>query len=262
MNANVLVEDRGAVRIITINRPERRNAIDRATADLLYETFQEFDADDNVSVAVFTGAGSSFCGGYDLKSLTDDIAASLITEGGENELGPMGPSRMFLSKPVIAAIEGYAVAGGLELAIWCDLRVVAEDATFGVFCRRFGVPMVDGGSVRLPRLIGQSRAMDMLLTGRTVDAQESERIGLANRVVAKGTALEESIALAEQLCRFPQTCMRNDRISMLQQWGLNHDEALRNEIRIGVKTKDSGETVDGANRFANGAGRHGAFPDS
>ncbi len=265
MGKNVLIEDRGAVRIITINQPERRNAVDRETGDLLYEVFQKFDADDSVSVAILTGAetenGGAFCAGFDLKSIAERGTVGRIEEGGENDLGPMGPTRMLLSKPVIAAIEGHAVAGGMELALWCDLRVMADDAIFGIYCRRFGVPLVDGGTFRLTRLIGQSRAMDLVLTGRPVDADESERIGLANRVVAKGMALQTSVELAEQLSRFPQTCMRNDRISMLQQWGMNHDEALRNETRIGVETMSSGETFDGATRFTGGVGRHGDFSD-
>ena len=173
----------------------------------------------------------------------------------------MGPTRLLLSKPVIAAIEGHAVAGGMELALWCDLRVMAEDAIFGIYCRRFGVPLVDGGTFRLPRLIGQSRAMDLILSGRPVDAAEAERIGLANRVVPAGGSLEASIALAEELSRFPQTCMRNDRLSLLQQWGMSHDEALRNETRIGFETINSGETFDGASRFAGGVGRHGKVGD-
>ena len=263
MDANILVEDRGSVRVVTINRPHRRNAVDRATGDLLYEIFQKFDTDDSVSVAILTGAetenGGAFCAGFDLKSIAESGTIGRVEDGGENDLGPMGPTRMMLSKPVIAAIEGHAVAGGMELALWCDLRVMAEDAIFGIYCRRFGVPLVDGGTFRLARLIGQSRAMDLVLTGRPVDAAESKRIGLANRVVAKGTALEASIALAEDLVKFPQTCMRNDRISMLQQWGMSHDEALRNETRIGFETMNSGETFDGASRFSSGVGRHGDF---
>ncbi len=260
----VLVETRGPVRIVTINRAERRNAVDRATGDRLYEVFQEFDTDDGVSVAVLTGAADeqgngAFCAGFDLKSLADSGAVGRLEDGGEDDLGPMGPSRLLLSKPVIAAIEGHAVAGGMELALWCDLRVVAEDAIFGIYCRRFGVPLVDGGTFRLPRLIGHSRAMDLILTGRPVDAKEAEHIGLANRVVPKGQVLDASISLAEDLARFPQTCMRNDRISAIRQWGMSHDEALRSETRRGFETINSGETLDGASRFSGGEGRHGEF---
>ena len=261
MTDTVLVEDRGAVRIVTINRPERRNAVDRATGDKLYEVFKEFDDDENVSVAILTGSNNAFCAGFDLKSIAEGGTVGRVEDGGENDLGPMGPTRLLLSKPVIAAIEGHAVAGGMELALWCDLRVMAEDAIFGIYCRRFGVPLVDGGTFRLPRLIGQSRAMDLILSGRPVDAAEAERIGLANRVVPAGGSLEASIALAEELSRFPQTCMRNDRLSLLQQWGMSHDEALRNETRIGFETINSGETFDGASRFAGGVGRHGKFGD-
>lgn len=263
--ANVLVADQGPVRVVTINRPHRRNAVDRATGDELFDIFQQFENDQSVSVAILTGIEGAFCAGFDLKSLSEggeESTLGRVEDGGENDLGPMGPTRMVLSKPVIAAIEGHAVAGGMELALWCDLRVMAEDATFGIYCRRFGVPLVDGGTIRLPRLIGQSRAMDLILTGRPVDAAESERIGLANRVVASGTALEASLKLAEELIRFPQTCMRNDRLSMLAQWGMDHDTALRNETRIGFETMRTGETLDGATRFSGGEGRHGAFKTS
>ena len=264
--SNLLIDDRGSVRIISINRPERRNAVDRATGDELYEAFQAFDVDTSVAVAVLTGVDGAFCAGFDLKSLAEGGAFGRVEEAGndgrfENSLGPMGPTRMELSKPVIAAIEGHAVAGGMELALWCDLRVMAEDAIFGIYCRRFGVPLVDGGTIRLARLIGQSRAMDLVLTGRPVDADEADRIGLANRVVAKGNALDASIALANEISKFPQTCMRNDRLSMLQQWGLDHNDALENEIRLGLKTMSSGETLDGATRFSDGEGRHGHFKD-
>ncbi|MDD9909362.1 MAG: crotonase/enoyl-CoA hydratase family protein [Ahrensia sp.] len=259
MAESVLIEDRGAVRIITINRPQRRNAVDRATGDRLYEAFQAFDQDDTVSVAILTGAEGAFCAGFDLKSLSETGAIGRVEDGGENSLGPMGPTRMVLSKPVIAAIEGHAVAGGMELALWCDLRVVALDATFGIYCRRFGVPLVDGGTFRLPRLIGHSRATDLILTGRPLEAEEAERIGLANRLCEPGEALETAVALADDLCRFPQICMRNDRLSAIQQWGLDHDAALRNETRIGFETIGSGETLSGAGRFSAGEGRHGRF---
>ena len=260
--ANVLVEDHGPVRVVTINRPHRRNAVDRETGDELYEIFQKFDTDESVSVAILTGTDGAFCAGFDLKSLSeagDESTLGHLEEGGENDLGPMGPTRLLLSKPVIAAIEGHAVAGGMELALWCDLRVMAEDAIFGIYCRRFGVPLVDGGTIRLPRLIGQSRAMDLILTGRPVDAAESAQIGLANRVVPSGQALAASLQLAEELAQFPQTCMRNDRLSMLAQWGMDHDTALRSETRIGFGTIRSGESVEGATRFSGGEGRHGTF---
>lgn len=259
--ANIRIENKGAVRIITITRPARRNAVDRETGDQLYDAFVSFDADKTASVAVLTGAEGGFCAGFDLKSIAEGGTIGRVEHGGEGDLGPMGPTRLHLSKPVIAAVEGHAVAGGMELALWCDLRVMAADAIFGIYCRRFGVPLVDGGTFRLARLIGQSRAMDLILTGRPVDAEESHAIGLANRVVASGEALPASIQLAEELARFPQTCMRNDRLSLLQQWGLNHDRALHNETRIGFETINSGETFDGASRFAGGVGRHGAFSD-
>ncbi|MEM8749969.1 MAG: crotonase/enoyl-CoA hydratase family protein [Pseudomonadota bacterium] len=259
MNDNLSIETRDRTRVITITRVHRRNAVDRQTGDALYAAFQAFDADDDVDVAVLTGEQGAFCAGFDLKSLADDGTSARVEPGGENDLGPMGPTRMQLSKPVIAAIEGHAVAGGMELALWCDLRVMAQDAIFGIYCRRFGVPLVDGGTFRLARLIGQSRAMDLILTGRPVDADEAERIGLANRVVPSGTALEASLTLAQELSRFPQTCMRHDRLALLQQWGLDHDTALRNEYRLGMETMASGETLDGATRFSKGAGRHGKF---
>lgn len=259
MTNSIIVEDQGDVRIVSINRPQRRNALDRETADTLYEIFKEFDADEAASVAVLTGTHGAFCAGFDLKSLSESGTIGRVPKGGENSPGPMGPTRLTLSKPVIAAIEGHAVAGGMELALWCDLRVMADDAIFGIYCRRFGVPLVDGGTLRLPRLIGQSRAMDLILTGRPVDAAEAERMGLANRVVATGTALEAAITLAKEISRFPQTCMRNDRLSMLQQWGLDNDAALQNETRIGHETMNSGETLAGATRFSDGEGRHGKF---
>ena len=259
--SNILINDDGPFRVININRPERRNAVDRETGDELYAAFQDFDKDDGLSVAILTGVDGAFCAGFDLKSIAEGGTIGRVEDGGENDLGPMGPTRMVLSKPVIAAIEGHAVAGGMELALWCDLRVMAENATFGIYCRRFGVPLVDGGTFRLARLIGQSRAMDLVLTGRPVDAAEADRIGLANRVVAPGEALKVSLELAHQLSKFPQTCMRNDRLSMLQQWGMSHDEALRNETRIGFETMNSGETFDGASRFAGGVGRHGKFQE-
>jgi enoyl-CoA hydratase len=246
------LNDRAA--IVTIDRPERRNAVDAKTAKALAEAFRRFEAEAAADVAILTGAGGHFCAGADLKSFAAG-EEERVSEAGD---GPMGPTRMRLSKPVIAAIEGHAVAGGLELALWCDLRVVAEDAVLGVFCRRFGVPLVDLGTVRLPRLIGHSRAMDLILTGRAVDAQEALAIGLANRVVPKGRALAEALALARLLSSFPQSCLRHDRLSALEQWGMSEEEARRNELRHGLAVLASGEVAAGAQRFAGGEGRHGA----
>ena len=243
------------VAVITIDRPGARNAVDGPTARTLAEAFRRFEADEAARVAVLTGANGTFCAGADLKALGGPDMNS-VEEAGD---GPMGPTRMALSKPVIAAVEGFAVAGGLELALWCDLRVAADSAVFGVFCRRFGVPLVDGGTVRLPRLIGQSRALDMILTGRPVDAQEAFRIGLANRTCADGQALETAKALARDIAAFPQTCMRNDRTSVLEQWSLTERDALANETRRGLDTLKSGETLEGARRFSGGEGRHGRF---
>ena len=247
------VERRGPVTVVTIDRPDRRNAVDRPTADALLTAFESFDADPSASVAVLTGADGTFCAGADLQAIASGTG-NRVTEGGP---GPMGPTRLALSKPVIAAVEGHAVAGGLELAVWCDLRVAAEDAVFGVFCRRFGVPLVDGGTVRLPRLVGEGRAMDLILSGRPVGATEALAMGLANRVVPSGTALEASIAWATELAALPQVCMRNDRRSALAQWDLPVDEALVVETRLGLDSLASGEALDGAARFAGGAGRGG-----
>lgn len=252
---SVSVETRGPVRILTINRPDRRNAVDRATADTLADLFRAFDEDDSVSVAVLTGAGGNFCAGADLKAISEGHA-NRVEETGD---GPMGPTRLVLKKPVIAAVEGFAVAGGIELAAWCDLRVAAKTATFGVFCRRFGVPLIDGGTIRLPRLIGQSRAMDMILTGRPVGADEALTFGLANRVCEHGKALETAIELAEQIAAFPQACLRNDRASALSQWSLSEADALVAEIKLGIDTLMSGETLAGASRFTEGEGRGGTF---
>jgi enoyl-CoA hydratase len=246
--------DDGGVRVVTIDRPERRNAVDAASAALLLEAFSSFDDDDSLSVAVLTGAGGYFCAGADLKALVAGDRRPVSDDGP----GPMGPTRLRLAKPVIAAIEGPAVAGGLELALWCDLRVAARDATLGVYCRRFGVPLVDLGTVRLPRLLGHSRAIDLILTGRGIDGAEAERIGLVNRVVEPGQALAAAIDLARELAALPQVCMRNDRLSALEQWDLDEDAAMRNEAARGRATIESGETRDGASRFAAGAGRHGA----
>ena len=253
---SVTVEKSGAVTTVILHRPEVRNAVDRETAESLIEAFSNFAADEDAAVAVLYGEGGTFCAGADLKA----IAAGRGNRTEATGDGPMGPSRMVLSKPVIAAIAGYAVAGGLELALWCDLRVVEEDAILGVFCRRWGVPLIDGGTVRLPRLIGLSRALDLILTGRAVDAAEALQIGLANRVVPRGTARQAAEALAQEIARFPQTCMRGDRLSAYEQFDLSWIEALGNEFNHGLAALDK-ETVTGATRFAGGAGRHGKFND-
>ncbi|KRQ12845.1 enoyl-CoA hydratase [Bradyrhizobium sp. USDA 4503] len=255
----VLVERDGPVTIISINRPHNRNAVDGATARKLYDAFLAFDADASASVAVFTGTGGYFCAGADLKAVAAGDPEKKREVGGHDTIAPMGPSRLRLSKPVVAAIEGFAVAGGMELALWADMRVVAEDATFGVFCRRFGVPLIDLGTIRLPRLIGHSQAIDMILTGRPVAGPEAHRMGLANRLVPKGEARAHAIALAKDIARFPQKCMRADRLSALRQWDLDEEEAIRNEMRGGLDVIASGETLSGAARFASGVGRHGAF---
>jgi enoyl-CoA hydratase len=249
----VHVEVRNAITIVTIDRPQFRNAVDRATAQELADAFRAFEADAAQAIAILTGAGGTFCAGADLKAIAQGRGNRIETCGD----APMGPTRMTLSKPVIAAVEGHAVAGGLELALWCDLRVAAEDAVFGVFCRRLGVPLVDGGTVRLPRLIGHSHAMDLILTGRGVSGEEARMMGLANRVVPPGRALEAALVLAEQLAHFPQLCLRSDRASALAQWDLPEAEALRGETRRGLEVIRSGETVEGAGRFSAGAGRHG-----
>jgi enoyl-CoA hydratase len=248
----------GSTAIIAIERPERRNAVDSATADLLVDAFERFDQDNACSVAIFASSNGAFCAGADLRAISEGST----TEISETGRAPMGPSRMRLSKPVIAAIEGHAVAGGLELALWCDLRVVAEDAVMGVFCRRFGVPLVDLGSIKLPRLIGHSRAMDLILTGRAVDAEEALQIGLANRVAAKGETLAAALKLAEEIAAFPQGAMRGDRQSAIDQWSLTEDDAITNEICIGKAVIDSGETKSGATRFSDGDGRHGQFSNT
>lgn len=255
----VLLATAGPVRVVTINRPERRNAVDAATAQILLEAFRDFDADKDVSVAVLTGAGGAFCAGADLKALAEGESGKRISSGGVGSLAPMGPTRLRLSKPVIAAIEGHAVAGGAELALWCDLRVLAESATFGIYCRRFGVPLVDLGTIRLPRLIGHSRAMDLILTGRGIGSREALEFGIANRVAPDGQALAHAIELAKQIAVFPQTCLRNDRLSAIEQWDLDENNAIDNEVSRGLDTLRSGETADGAARFSGGEGRHGAF---
>lgn len=252
----VAVEKEGATTIVSIDRfAEARNAVDPETAILLREAFLAFDADETQSVAILTGGGGTFCAGYDLKVAAGREGAGLQDPAGP---GPMGPTRHLLSKPVIAAVEGYAVAGGLELALWCDLRVASESAKFGVFCRRWGVPLIDGGTVRLPRLIGHSRALDMILTGREVGAREAFDWGLANRLVPEGQALAEAKALAEQLAKFPQTCLRSDRRSSYDQWALDVPAALVNEARHGMPALQA-ESRKGAARFAAGKGRGGDF---
>ncbi len=253
---SVHVTHEGPVTTISIDRPEARNAVDGPTAEALAQAFRDFDADDDSAVAVLTGAGGTFCSGADLKAVGSERGNRVEAEGD----GPMGPSRMQLSKPVIAAIEGHAVAGGLELALWADLRVAADDAVFGVFCRRWGVPLIDGGTVRLPRLIGQSRAMDLVLTGRPVDATEAHAIGLVNRLCRPGAALETAVELACEIADLPQTCLRHDRLSLLEQWGLVEGEAMAVELAHGLVSLKS-EALAGATRFAHGAGRHGAPAD-
>jgi enoyl-CoA hydratase len=242
--------------VVTIDRPAARNAIDGPTATALLELFTAFDGDDTHDVAILTGAAGTFCAGADLKAIGSGNGNRI--ESDMAKPGPLGCTRLLLSKPVIAAIEGHAVAGGLELALWCDLRVAATDATFGVYCRRWGVPLVDGGTVRLPRLIGQSRANDMILTGRGVSGQEALDFGLANRLCQPGAALDTALELAAQLSSFPQLCLRHDRLSSYEQWGMDLDAALANEVQHGLIPVRAGETHAGAARFASGAGRHGA----
>ena len=254
MAETVRIDDDGPVRIVTIDRPEVRNAVDEPTREALADAFRAFDEDESASVAILTGAHGVFCAGADLKAFASGKRRRR-TEDGD---GPMGPTRMILGKPVIAAVEGYAVAGGLELALWCDMRVAAEDAVFGVFCRRWGVPLIDLGTVRLPRLIGQSHAMDLILTGRGVSGEEAQRMGLANRLTPKGQALAGAITLAKDLAALPQRCLRSDRLSALEQWSLGWREAMLNEFHRGMTVIGSGESKDGATRFASGAGRHGA----
>jgi enoyl-CoA hydratase len=247
----------GPVAVVTIDRPDVRNAVDGPTAAELAEAFRRFEADDELLVAVLTGAEGTFCAGADLKGVADGRGNHVGLDGD----GPMGPTRMLLDKPVIAAVEGHAVAGGLELAVWCDLRVAATDAVFGVYCRRWGVPLVDGGTIRLPRLIGQSHALDLILTGRGVSGDEALRVGLANRLVEPGQALPAAVGLAKEVARFPQRCLRTDRRSSYDQWALPLDDALRHETELGLATIRSGETLEGATRFAEGKGRHGSFDE-
>ena len=252
---SVSVESRGAVATLTLDRPECRNAVDGPTAALLREAFQAFESDDVLRVLVLTGAGGQFCAGADLKAMADPQRRNVIEASGR-EAGPMGPTRMDFTKPVIAAIEGHAVAGGLELALMCDLRVAARSAVFGVFCRRWGVPLIDGGTVRLPRVVGAGRALDMILTGRAVAADEALSFGLVNRVVDDGHALAAAQQLASEIAAFPQACMRADRASAIAQWGLPLAEALRSEGARGFEVV-AAEGLAGAGRFAAGAGRHG-----
>ena len=252
----VRVEKSGPVTTVLLDRPEVKNAVDRETAQALADAFRAFEADDEACVAVLAGVGDTFCAGADLKAVARGEGNRVEAEGD----GPMGPTRMLLNKPVIAAIAGHAVAGGLELALWCDLRVAEEDAILGVFCRRFGVPLIDGGTVRLPRLIGLSRALDLILTGRPVDASEALAMGLVNRVVPKGKAREEAEKLAHELARFPQLCLRHDRLSAYEQFDLPFAEAMRNELRHGLVALQQ-EALHGARAFASGKGRHGSFED-
>ena len=249
----VRVEHDGPVTIVTIDRPGVRNAVDQPTAAALADAFRDFDADDDRTVAVLTGAGGTFCAGADLKAIAGGTGNRTVPEGD----GPMGPTRMLLDKPVLAAVEGHAVAGGLELALWCDLRIAARDAVFGVFCRRWGVPLIDGGTVRLPRLIGHSHTLDLILTGRGVSGDEAQRMGLANRLTEPGDALAGAVELAHELSALPAVCMRSDRRSSYEQWGLELDAALGVEFELGRVTLASGEARAGAARFAAGSGRHG-----
>ena len=250
-------ETDGPVAVVTIDRPEVRNAVDGPTAEALADAFGRFEGDGSLAVAVLTGAAGTFCAGADLKALAAGTGNRVSLEMADD--GPMGPTRMVLSKPAIAAVEGHAVAGGLELALWCDLRVAARDAVFGVYCRRWGVPLVDGGNVRLPRLVGMSHALDLILTGRGVSGDEALRMGLANRLVDPGAALEAAVALGRQLAAFPQGCLRADRASVYDQWAMPLASALEMEVGRGMEVIRSGETREGASRFAEGAGRHGDF---
>ncbi|KAA9152995.1 crotonase/enoyl-CoA hydratase family protein [Amycolatopsis acidicola] len=251
---SVRVERHGPVTTVILSRPGVRNAVDGPAGEALFTAFEEFDADPDAAVAVLWGEGGTFCAGADLKAFGTERANRLAPDGR----APMGPTRMRLSKPVIAAVAGHAVAGGLELALWCDLRVMAEDAVFGVFCRRWGVPLIDGGTIRLPRLIGESQAMDLILTGRPVGSEEALRMGLANRVVPSGTEREAAEQLAAEIARFPQTCLRNDRLSVLGQHGLTEQEAFSAEWQFGMSSLTA-DAASGARRFAEGAGRGGSF---
>ncbi len=254
----VTIQKKNRICRITINREQVKNAVDGPTAKALADAFRDFEQDNDSDVAILAGAGNTFCAGADLKAVANHAEGRFNTLAAEGD-GPMGPSRMVLSKPVIAAIAGYAVAGGLELALWCDMRVMEETAVMGVFCRRFGVPLIDGGTIRLPRLIGMSRAMDLILTGRPVKADEALSMGLVNRVVGHGQGLTAAEELAATIAGFPQTCMRSDRMSAYEQWNLSLEDALQNEFNRGMKVIRSGETLAGADRFAKGIGKHGQF---
>ena len=254
----VHVDQDGPVTVVTIDRPERRNAVDQPTANALTSAFRAFDTDDTASVAVLTGAGGTFCAGADLKAMLDPDGDGLTMHDLAPDEGPLGPSRLLLGKPVLAAVEGHAVAGGLELALWCDLRIAARDAVFGVYCRRWGVPLVDGGTVRLPRLVGHSHALDLILTGRGVSGDEALRMGLANRLTEPGAALDAARALAHELARSPQDCLRHDRMSSYEQWAMTLDDALANEHEHGRRSVASPELRAGLQRYVDGAGRHGS----
>src|SRR5215472_5720265 len=258
-NVNTVKTERsGPVLVVTIDRPRVRNAVDGPTAAALVQAFRAFDADPALSVALLTGAGNTFCSGFDLTAMQDQARNLQVTEDGD---GPLGVTRMLLSKPVIAAVEGHAVAGGFEVALWCDLRVAAENAVFGVYNRRWGVPLVDGGTLRLPRLIGHSHALDLILTGRSVSGQEALTMGLVNRLTRPGETLATALAIADDLARFPQQGLRSDRLSVYEQWSLSWEEALGNETRRGLFVLRSGESFEGARRFAAGHGRHGSVSD-
>lgn len=250
----VRVENRGAVAIVTLDRPQVRNAVDKATADALAGAFRRFDADDDLAVAVLTGEGGVFCAGADLRAVAAGEPRRVLDEGGD---GPMGPTRLRLGKPVIAAIEGPAVAGGLELALWCDLRIAGRGSYFGVFNRRFGVPLVDMGTIRLPRIVGEGRALDLILTGRRVEAEEALGMGLVTQLVDRGEALGAAVALAARIASFPQIALRGDRLSAREQWELAESEAVANEIRRGRAAIEAGESTAGAAEFTRGRGRHG-----
>lgn len=253
---SIRIEKQGPVFTVILSRPEVRNAVDAPTARALADAFRAFEADEDARVAVLWGEGGTFCAGADLKAVSLAVDMPRVREEGD---GPMGPTRMALSKPVIAAVAGHAVAGGLELAVWCDLRVIERSAVFGVYCRRWGVPLMDGGTVRLPRIVGMGRALDLILTGRPVDADEAQRIGLADRVVPDGSARTAAEELAREIARFPPNCVRSDRRSAYVQWGHDEAAALQREYELGIETIRSGETRAGASRFAGGAGRHGDF---
>lgn len=254
----IRIETQDSIFTVIIDRPAVRNAVDGPTASALADAFKAFDKDDAFSVAVLCGAGDTFCAGADLKAVASQDSRRLNRLASDGD-GPMGPSRMVLKKPVIAAIAGHAVAGGLELALWCDMRVMEETAVLGVFCRRFGVPLIDGGTIRLPRLIGMSHALDLVLTGRPVEADEAKAMGLVNRIVPRGEARSAAEKLARQISEFPQACMCSDRLSVYEQWGMTLQEALQNEFKHGMGTIQQGESVKGAARFSKGEGRHGVF---